>query len=159
MNEITQEIHSKLIAEFKPLAEKLLKEGKTQQEVVKVCNNMIQGKVCNYYKKGSVHKVGVIAKQLLDNTPADSKAEIIFYGLLTKNNIDFKFQYPIGPYRVDFFVEKDLIVELDGPQHNKERDEKRDKYLQSQGYRILRVPIALLAHFSHRVIEGIKNLM
>ena len=50
-------------------------------------------------------------------------------------------QHPIGPYIVDFvFLEKKLIVELDGGQHQIRRaaDEKRDKWLIQEGYTILR---------------------
>jgi very-short-patch-repair endonuclease len=50
-------------------------------------------------------------------------------------------QHPIGPYIVDFvFLEKKLIVELDGGQHQirQAADEKRDKWLIREGYTVLR---------------------
>jgi len=56
------------------------------------------------------------------------------------NGHKFRRQVPIGPYIVDFLcADKKLIVELDGFQHAEDsRDEIRDRYLSSLGYRILR---------------------
>ncbi|MBH9536731.1 endonuclease domain-containing protein [Novosphingopyxis sp. YJ-S2-01] len=48
-------------------------------------------------------------------------------------------QVPIGPYYADFlcFGEK-LIVEIDGGQHSVEADAVRTRFLESEGYRIIR---------------------
>jgi very-short-patch-repair endonuclease len=55
----------------------------------------------------------------------------------------FRRQTPVGPYIVDFLChEAKLIVELDGGQHfepvQKGRDSRRDLYLESKGFRVLR---------------------
>ena len=55
----------------------------------------------------------------------------------------FHRQYVIGNYIADFYCHKaKLVVELDGSQHytpeEKQYDEKRTKYLQSQGLQVLR---------------------
>jgi very-short-patch-repair endonuclease len=53
----------------------------------------------------------------------------------------FRRQRPIGPYIVDFVcLEQKLIIELDGGQHNENQasDVKRDTWLRSEGYEILR---------------------
>ena len=53
----------------------------------------------------------------------------------------FRRQAPIGKYIVDFVCfEKKIIIELDGGQHNfeKQKDLSRDAWLRSQGFRILR---------------------
>jgi len=53
----------------------------------------------------------------------------------------FRRQAPIGKYIVDFVCfEKKLIVELDGGQHasQEQQDEIRTRWLQSQGYRVIR---------------------
>jgi very-short-patch-repair endonuclease len=53
----------------------------------------------------------------------------------------FRRQVPIGPYVVDFFCpDGELIVELDGGQHaiETERDDKRTRWLESEGYRVIR---------------------
>lgn len=146
------------MSEFKPLARQLLSEGKTQHEVVKTCNDIIQGRIRDYYKIGKVEPIGNLLKRFTKEKEADSKAETIFYGLLKENNITFKFQYPIKPYRVDFLIYKDLVIEIDGPDHNEKRDSKRDKFIQSQGYRILRIPIYILSQNPEMIIEEIKKL-
>src|SRR5262249_46740955 len=55
----------------------------------------------------------------------------------------FRRQHPIGRYIVDFVcLERHLIVEVDGPQHAEEahvaRDERRDRWLDAEGYRVMR---------------------
>lgn len=57
--------------------------------------------------------------------------------------LKFRRQAPIGRYIVDFLcIEKKVIVELDGGQHNWEtridRDKNRHDWLESQGYKVLR---------------------
>ena len=55
--------------------------------------------------------------------------------------VKFRRQHVIGNYIVDFVCrEKRLIIEVDGGQHNenKQKDLTRDSYLQQRGYRVLR---------------------
>lgn len=57
--------------------------------------------------------------------------------------IKFRRQHPVGPYIADFIcIEKHFIIEIDGGQHNekkaKEYDEKRTRYLEEEGYSVLR---------------------
>ncbi|HTP90618.1 MAG TPA: endonuclease domain-containing protein [Xanthobacteraceae bacterium] len=59
------------------------------------------------------------------------------------NGVGFRRQTPIGPYIVDFASHSaKLIIELDGGQHydtaHEVRDAKRDKFLRSKGFRVLR---------------------
>jgi very-short-patch-repair endonuclease len=59
------------------------------------------------------------------------------------NGLKFRRQHSAVPYFGDFFsFEARLVIELDGSQHGEERerqaDELRTKYLESQGYRVLR---------------------
>ncbi|HEY5040130.1 MAG TPA: endonuclease domain-containing protein [bacterium] len=54
----------------------------------------------------------------------------------------FRRQQPFGPYIADFCsLENKLVVELDGGQHAEaqEKDAKRTKYLEQQGYRVIRI--------------------
>ena len=60
-----------------------------------------------------------------------------FYGL------KFKRQVPVGVYIADFCCnEKKLIIELDGGQHNEPNnikyDKNRTKFLENEGYKIIR---------------------
>lgn len=55
----------------------------------------------------------------------------------------FRRQAPIGSYVVDFFCPaRRLIIELDGGHHNEdttaEQDNKRQAWLEQEGYRVIR---------------------
>jgi len=55
--------------------------------------------------------------------------------------VNFRRQHAIGNYITDFCAIKErLIIELDGGQHleQEEYDEERTKYLESQGYKVIR---------------------
>ena len=55
--------------------------------------------------------------------------------------LKFKRQKPMGPYIVDFAcLEQRLIIEIDGGQHAEQvdYDQRRDAWLRSQGYTVLR---------------------
>ena len=55
------------------------------------------------------------------------------------DGLKFRRQHPIPPYIVDSCcVAERLIVELDGSQQSDEVDAARTRYLESQGWRILR---------------------
>lgn len=58
-------------------------------------------------------------------------------------NLAFKRQHPIGNYIVDFIcLEKKLIIEIDGGQHNEianiEYDQQRTIFLEKKGYKVIR---------------------
>ena len=51
----------------------------------------------------------------------------------------FRRQHQIGQYIVDFVcLEKKLIIECDGGQHNEQVDRERTSYLEAQGYKVIR---------------------
>ena len=51
----------------------------------------------------------------------------------------FKRQMPLDHYIVDFVcLAHRLVIEADGGQHSQEADARRDAYIRSQGFRILR---------------------
>ncbi|MDO8635887.1 MAG: endonuclease domain-containing protein [Dehalococcoidia bacterium] len=59
------------------------------------------------------------------------------------NGVKFRRQQPIGNYIVDFVsFEKNLIIEIDGGQHNEDwilsQDGMRTAWLNSQGFRVIR---------------------
>jgi very-short-patch-repair endonuclease len=84
-----------------------------------------------------------IAKEL---RYSETESEKFLWTLLRAkklNGVKFRRQEPVGQYVVDFVCfEKKLIIEIDGGQHsdekNKEYDEIRTKWLQSQGFRVIR---------------------
>ncbi|GAA0563294.1 endonuclease domain-containing protein [Rhizomicrobium electricum] len=70
----------------------------------------------------------------------------------------FKRQYPVGPYIADFVcLDQRLIVELDGGQHAQqaEYDIKRTDFLQSRGFRILRVWNDDFLRTPDAILEGV----
>src|SRR5215472_16151702 len=57
--------------------------------------------------------------------------------------VKFRRQHPIGPYIVDFAcVRARLAVELDGDTHDKAYDSRRDAWLGSQGWRVMRIALS-----------------
>jgi very-short-patch-repair endonuclease/uroporphyrinogen-III synthase len=57
------------------------------------------------------------------------------------HGLHFRRQHPVPPYIIDFVCsEKNLAIELDGGQHteNQEYDAERTRFLEEQGYRVLR---------------------
>jgi very-short-patch-repair endonuclease len=59
------------------------------------------------------------------------------------NGVGFRRQTPVGPYIVDFISHgARLVIELDGGQHFDDkpelRDSRRDRFLRSKGFRVLR---------------------
>ena len=83
------------------------------------------------------------AKQL---RRAMTRAETLLWRHLKADRLaglNFRRQTPIGNYIADFVAHScKLIVELDGESHNFEerirRDQQRDRWLASRGYRVLR---------------------
>ena len=83
------------------------------------------------------------AKKLRANTTPHER--IVWRALkeLPMGGTHFRRQAPIGPYVVDFFCPaKRLIIELDGGHHNEdttaERDNKRQAWLEQEGYKVIR---------------------
>jgi very-short-patch-repair endonuclease len=78
---------------------------------------------------------------------AETSAEARLWNRLRDRRLhDFKFvrQVPIGPYIADFLCrEARFIVEVDGATHSQDReiayDGRREAYLETEGFRILRV--------------------
>ena len=65
----------------------------------------------------------------------------------------FRRQWTLGPYIADFCcVEAALIVEADGGQHTPEDDRTRTRFLESEGYRIVR-------YWNNDVLTNIDGLL
>jgi very-short-patch-repair endonuclease len=72
-------------------------------------------------------------------TPAERK----LWSRIRNNQlgVNFRRQHAIGNFIPDFVcIEKKLVIELDGSQHleQEEYDKERTKYLESQGYKVIR---------------------
>ena len=65
----------------------------------------------------------------------------------------WRHQVPFGPFIADFCSHRaKLIVELDGGQHRPETDAARTRFLESQGYRVLRF-------WNNDVIENVEGVV
>ena len=72
--------------------------------------------------------------------------EVILWQELRGNRTGFKFrrQHPVGPYVADFCcLSAKLVIEVDGQTHGgmggSERDQRRDEFLKTNGYGVMRV--------------------
>ena len=65
----------------------------------------------------------------------------------------FRRQASIGPYIVDFLsIERMLVVELDGGQHDEGKDKQRTAFLEAEGYRVIRF-------WNHEVVENCEGVL
>ncbi|GIK31196.1 MAG: hypothetical protein BroJett009_01880 [Armatimonadota bacterium] len=72
-----------------------------------------------------------------------SVAEDIMWEFLRASRTGFKFrrEHPVGGFRIDFFCREAMLgVEMDGEQHDANRDATRDKELSNLGILIHRIP-------------------
>ena len=91
-------------------------------------------------------------------------AEAMLWRTLRGSRIDglkFRRQVPIGSYVADFLCfQRRLIVELDGPPHDSEerqsRDRARDEWLHEQGYLVLRFANDLVIGGGDIVVDKIR---
>lgn len=90
-----------------------------------------------------------------------TEVEKILWSHLRLNQLEgykFRRQQPVGRFIVDFVCfEKKVVIELDGGQHmdEHEKDQKRDEWLKSQGFKVLRF-------WNNEVfdnIEGVKEMI
>ncbi len=94
-------------------------------------------------------------------TPAE---EILWELVRDRRFLDLKFrrQHQIGDYVVDFFCnEKKLIIELDGSVHSNPKrqktDHKRDAYLRSQGFTVMRFSNTAILESPEMVLRDIAD--
>ncbi len=68
----------------------------------------------------------------------------LWYSFLSQSRVRFRRQQIMGNYIVEFYCyQKNLVIELDGSQHDEEKgkqdDQKRDTYLRGLGLTVLRM--------------------
>ena len=107
-----------------------------------------------YYTKHSLNNAKTLRANLTDTE------HILWFHLRNRrlDNIKFRRQVPIGSYIVDFLcMDKKLIIELDGSQHmnNTEYDSERTRYLNSIGYKVIRVYNNDISNRIEQVLEYI----
>jgi len=70
--------------------------------------------------------------------------------------VKFRRQHPIGPFVADFAsVEGGLVVEIDGDTHIKAYDIHRDVWMQTKGWRVMRIVLSEIDEDLDAVVEAI----
>ena len=88
--------------------------------------------------------------------------EVLIWRELRKRPGGFKFRrhHPLSKLTLDFTcLERRVVIEIDGQAHNMgerpERDERRDAYLRSRGFAILRIPATDVLKDLNAAVEAI----
>jgi len=88
-----------------------------------------------------------------------SETERRIWSRLRNQNINgykFRRQFPVGPYFVDFIcISARLAIEVDGPLHEVNSDQRKTEWLNRAGYRLLRIPVNSVDESLDDVIHGI----
>ena len=103
-----------------------------------------------------------LRKELRNNgTPAEGRMWLMLKNRQIKGK-KFRRQFSVGNFVLDFYcAELKLAVELDGAPHftsvGVQYDEEREKYLLSQGIKVLRYENKIVFEDSESIIDDIKN--
>jgi len=98
------------------------------------------------------------AKHNRKNMPV---AEVILWEKLRRKQlgVSFRRQHPVKPFIADFAcIAHKLIIECDGDSHEETQnyDQKRDNYLQGQGWRVVRFLNGEIYDALDEVVDRIK---
>jgi very-short-patch-repair endonuclease len=113
-----------------------------------------EGEFSSYYSLMNMNRlISPHAKRLRQDI---TQAERLLWAELRGRRLNghkFKRQWTLGPYVVDFCcLEARLVVEVDGGQHSEERDARRTKCLEQEGYRVRRF-------WNHEVTENMDGVL
>ncbi|HVI32831.1 endonuclease domain-containing protein [Phenylobacterium sp.] len=92
-------------------------------------------------------------------------AEQRLWGELRKLDVNFRRQAPIGRYFADFPAHgRKLVIEVDGGVHERiadvaARDAERQRWLEGEGYRVLRFSDRQVYDDVHTVIDAIREAL
>ena len=92
---------------------------------------------------------------------AMSDSEKLLWTRLRADKLGFRFrrQHPVSPYVMDFFCRKAMLcIEVDGEQHEFDRDRSRDAYLDQLGVVTLRIPSKSLWD-GKRIVEIVRDIL
>jgi very-short-patch-repair endonuclease len=95
---------------------------------------------------------------ICNSKPQKSVKEMYIRQILTDMEVKYYCEYPLGPYKLDFFLpEKSLAIEFDGEHHDlsekrKDMDRSKDTLIADSGYSLLR-----LHHKDKNIVSTIIN--
>ena len=101
------------------------------------------------------HPTNIICAKRLRKNMSDTERRFWYQINNNKLGVKFRRQQPFGPYCVDFVCnELKLVIELDGNQHAEtiEYDNKRTAFIESQGYKLIRIANAELTQRGMKTI-------
>ena len=104
----------------------------------------------------TIHPINIIRAKNLRKNMSDTERKFWYQINNNKLGVKFRRQQPFGPYCVDFVCnELKLVIELDGDQHAEtiEYDNKRTEFIESQGYKVIRIANAELTK------QGMKTVI
>lgn len=83
-------------------------------------------------------------------------------GQLVGDDVSLQMQTPVGRYRLDFLVNDNLIVEVDGAEWHSskeavERDAIRDRYMEDNGFFVLRIAAKITLYAPHTAIDMVRK--
>jgi len=159
-NEITREVKSSLVKRLEAIFGKSIKRSEVAAIEKYIVQHLESESRCAY-KRHVTHISDVMAEivSMPHNPSADSKAELIVRDYLKEAGVPFRFQFKIGPYKVDFLIAEYLAFEINGPHHSEQEEEdwKRRRYIEEMGYEYMAVDIATVFLSPDKVIEKLKQ--
>ena len=70
----------------------------------------------------------------------------------------FRRQHPVGPFFPDYYcIQLKLVVEIDGPLHDAEKDSQRDAWMKARGITVLRFSFQEIENNLDGVVGTIRN--
>ena len=92
-----------------------------------------------------------------------SLSEMLLWRLLrlSRRELRFRKQHPIGPYVADFYCPAaKTVIEVDGATHDSRQDAdgRRDSYMESLGLTVIRIAAADVLNDSEAVADAIHRL-
>ena len=115
------------------------------------------------FKTASPDRYGLLKEYARYNRREMTESEGLLWNLLRKSirNYRFRRQHPIGGYIADFIcLPIRLVIEVDGGYHNtpeqQTEDQWRTEFLESRGYRVLRIKNEEVTADIKEVLKKIK---
>ena len=104
------------------------------------------------------------ARRLRKSRTLGEKAMQDYLRALRPFGAHFRREVPIGPYVVDFaWLSARIVVEVDGASHDlegrREQDLERDRFLKTQGFKVVRVRDADAIANSGEAFRGIEEVV
>ena len=116
------------------------------------------------YETAAPDRYGLLKDFARFNRHEMTESETVLWNALRKLRIGVRFrrQHPIGDYIADFIcISAKLVIEVDGGYHQEslqqELDQQRTLFLESKGYRVIRIKNEEISNDLNEVVMRIKT--